>query len=60
MVAKCKDCHVTPRYLDAPRDCYGCHRRDDKHKLKFGERCQSCHNTRAWAVWDFEDRKSVV
>ena len=54
LMAKCKDCHVTPRYLDAPRACYGCHKKDDKHKLKFGERCESCHNTRAWSVWDFD------
>jgi hypothetical protein len=57
LVAKCKDCHLTPRYQDAPRDCYGCHRRADKHKLKFGERCESCHNTRGWSVWDFDHDK---
>ncbi len=53
----CKSCHVTPRYRDAARDCFGCHKKDDKHKLKFGERCESCHNTRAWPLWDYDHDK---
>ncbi len=60
LIAKCKDCHTTPRHRDAPRECYGCHKKDDKHKLKFGERCESCHNTRAWPVWDFDHDKRTV
>jgi hypothetical protein len=57
LIAKCKDCHTTPRHRDAPRECYGCHKKDDKHKLKFGERCESCHNTRSWPVWDYDHDK---
>ena len=52
-VVVCKDCHATPRYKDAARDCYGCHKKDDKHKLKFGVACESCHNARAWGIWDY-------
>ena len=57
LMVPCKSCHLTPRYRDAPRDCFGCHKKDDKHKLKFGERCESCHNTRAWPVWDYDHDK---
>jgi hypothetical protein len=53
-VVVCKSCHETTRYKDAPRDCFGCHKKDDKHKLKFGMRCENCHNTRAWPVWSFD------
>lgn len=49
----CKSCHETPRYKDAPRDCYSCHKKEDKHTQKFGMRCETCHNTRAWSVWTF-------
>ncbi len=52
--AKCADCHTTPRYRDAARDCYSCHKNDDKHKLKFGVACESCHNARAWGLWDYD------
>jgi hypothetical protein len=51
---KCADCHATPRYKDASRDCYSCHKKEDKHKLKFGVACESCHNARAWGLWDYD------
>ena len=54
VVTSCKKCHETARYKDAPRDCYGCHRKDDKHKLKFGVKCESCHNTRSWDLWSYD------
>jgi hypothetical protein len=53
IAATCKSCHITNRFKDAPRDCYSCHKKEDKHKLKFGVRCESCHNSRAWGLWDF-------
>jgi hypothetical protein len=53
IISECKKCHETMRYKDAPRDCYSCHKKDDKHKQVFGVRCESCHNTRAWTTWSF-------
>jgi hypothetical protein len=50
----CKKCHETSRYKDASRDCYACHKNEDKHKQKFGMQCDNCHNTRAWSLWHFE------
>jgi hypothetical protein len=51
---KCAECHRTPRFKDAPRECFSCHRKDDKHHLKFGTACESCHNARAWGIWDYD------
>jgi hypothetical protein len=53
----CKDCHKNTLFKETPRDCYACHTKDDKHKLKFGERCEVCHNTRAWSTWEFDHDK---
>jgi hypothetical protein len=53
----CKDCHATPRYHDAPRECAACHQKDDAHKQVFGERCESCHNARGWSIWSFDHDK---
>ena len=50
----CKNCHATPRFKDAPRDCLGCHQKDDSHKQVFGENCASCHNARGWPTWNFD------
>jgi hypothetical protein len=55
--APCKSCHLTPRFKDAARDCFSCHQKEDKHKLKLGTRCESCHNTRSWVLWDFNHDK---
>ena len=51
---KCKDCHTTPRFKDAPTDCYACHRDDDKHRLRLGTACAECHQPRSWKQWDFD------
>ena len=53
----CKKCHETNRYKDAKRECYACHKKDDKHKLKFGEPCEKCHSTRDWKLWEFDHDK---
>jgi len=59
LAVECKACHATKRFKDAPRDCMSCHKKDDKHALKFGDRCESCHTVRGWALWDFDhDRRS--
>ena len=45
---KCESCHRTREYKDTPRDCIGCHRKDDRHKGQFGEKCESCHGEKRW------------
>jgi Class III cytochrome C family len=56
---ECKGCHETPRYRDAPRDCIGCHRKDDTHKATLGTKCDSCHNARDWRLWSFNHGKQT-
>ena len=56
-VVKCETCHTTPQYKDAKTDCYSCHRKDDKHKLRLGTQCEQCHNARSWTQWDFDHDK---
>ncbi len=57
LVATCKSCHTTPRYKDAKSDCYSCHKSDDKHQLRLGVQCESCHSTRDWVSWTFDHNK---
>ena len=59
LVATCVSCHLTPRFKDAARDCYACHKKADQHKLRFGVACESCHNTRSWKLWTFEHGKQT-
>lgn len=51
---ECRKCHLTPAFRDAPMTCIGCHEKDDKHKRRFGIKCESCHYTGTWKTWDFD------
>lgn len=53
----CASCHKSPLFRDAPRECDGCHAKDDAHERRLGPRCESCHNARTWRSWDFDHAK---
>jgi hypothetical protein len=47
--AECKACHRdNASFKDTPRTCIGCHSKDDTHKARYGEKCESCHNDTSW------------
>jgi len=56
--AECKKCHLTPAFRDAPSKCYSCHEKEDKHKRRFGIKCEECHYTGTWKSWDFDHSKT--
>jgi hypothetical protein len=50
---KCDTCHTGSLYQDKlATTCISCHRKDDSHRGKLGERCETCHGEADW-------RKSV-
>ena len=51
---ECKTCHLTPAFKDAPMDCYACHKKDDKHKGAYGEKCEQCHAENDWKTVVFD------
>ena len=51
---ECKKCHETAEFKVAKTDCYSCHKKEDKHELRLGKKCDSCHNARDWKTWDFD------
>lgn len=46
---ECKDCHKDNAFKNTPVACASCHRKDDKHKGRYGEKCQTCHNAKIWS-----------
>jgi hypothetical protein len=51
----CQGCHTTPNMKDpVPKDCAGCHRKDDAHATRFGDACETCHGTSAWKPTTFD------
>ncbi len=57
---ECESCHRDPvEKKKPPRDCYGCHRNDDRHQGRNGRKCQSCHAESGWAKVTFDhDRET--
>lgn len=54
VIVTCAECHPTKRFNDAPRDCAGCHARDDIHNGGLGKNCGDCHTPNGWKQWDFD------
>lgn len=46
--AKCETCHADAKYKDTPRVCNACHRKDDAHRGRYGDKCETCHNADNW------------
>ncbi len=49
---ECKECHKGPMFKEAPKDCLGCHKKDDKHNSTLGEKCADCHTEIQWKTTD--------
>ncbi len=45
---QCGDCHKSADYRAAPKDCYSCHQKDDRHEGQEGRACETCHEASAW------------
>ncbi len=46
---ECKDCHRDPTgYKGTAQTCIGCHRKDDTHKDRYGDKCATCHVETTW------------
>ncbi len=58
--ATCDSCHKGRLYKDkTPTMCYACHQKDDKHKGRFGERCESCHIETDWKTLIFDHDRAT-
>jgi hypothetical protein len=56
---KCEGCHrPEKKYSQAPGNCIDCHKEDDPHKERLGEKCADCHITRDWAENEFDHDKT--
>jgi len=50
---KCAECHKDTNYKETPHACLACHKKDDKHKTRYGEKCETCHGTKDWKGINF-------
>lgn len=57
--AGCKDCHRDNHFKNTPLACATCHRTEDRHKGRYGPKCQACHNARAWSEVLFDHERDT-
>ena len=51
---KCESCHRDTDYRRTPRDCLGCHKKDDVHAGQLGAKCDACHDAGTWKKARFD------
>lgn len=56
----CLGCHSSPKHFRGTLTaCNDCHKKDDPHKGRNGNECQSCHNTSVWKQISFDHDKAT-
>jgi len=56
----CDGCHTPSLGKTKPkRDCYSCHRNDDRHRGRYGDKCQTCHSEKQWQQAHFEHARET-
>lgn len=54
-MAKCTACHTNANYRDKLKTaCIACHLKEDEHKGKYGEKCETCHSEKDWKISIFQ------
>ena len=55
----CVTCHIGEKYKDLPTTCVSCHKVQDVHKGRYGEKCQTCHKPDKWKTISFDHTKDT-
>lgn len=57
--ASCHGCHKSNAFnAELSSDCLNCHREDDSHNSRNGDKCDSCHTTQSWESQFDHDHKT--
>lgn len=53
----CAACHPNDSYKKIPTDCISCHRINDIHNGRYGDKCETCHGVKKWAEISFDHNR---
>lgn len=57
---KCTSCHKGDVHKEKLQtSCVACHKKDDKHKGNFGQKCENCHLEKGWKEILFDHAKKT-
>lgn len=54
----CATCHAGEAYKDLAQSCVSCHRIQDIHGERYGDKCETCHNQSKWKEAKFDHDKT--
>lgn len=54
----CAACHAGEKYKALPTTCVSCHRIQDAHAGRYGDKCQFCHGPAKWRETRFDHGKT--
>lgn len=54
----CNRCHPNERYKKTPKACFSCHKLNDIHAGRHGQKCETCHTPRDWTRSIFDHDKT--
>ena len=57
---QCAVCHIGERYKDLPRLCIDCHKIQDVHAGRYGQKCGTCHAATKWKTISFDHSKATT
>ncbi|MDH5410085.1 MAG: cytochrome C [Alphaproteobacteria bacterium] len=56
----CKSCHAPEtKFNKAPATCIACHKTDDRHKGRLGDKCANCHTETNWREARFDHDRAT-
>jgi hypothetical protein len=55
----CATCHPNERYKGTPLLCSDCHRLQDVHAGRYGQKCETCHNPSGWKRISFNHERDT-
>lgn len=55
----CDSCHAAQHYKDTPAACNDCHRFNDVHAGRFGNKCGDCHSEKGWKDIRFDHDRNT-
>lgn len=59
-VLACDACHTAGKpHRETPTACLACHRKDDVHAGRMGQKCQDCHSADSWRKPTFDHDKTA-
>ncbi len=57
-VVACTTCHTGQQYKDLPSTCGSCHKLQDVHGGRYGDKCETCHDQVKWKPAHFNHDKT--